>query len=53
MGYSRVSGDVSTCRQNFTVKPMETDLDLIYDNGYRADNEVLFANLPGSGIVEL
>lgn len=32
---------------------MTTEADLIYDNGYHTDNEILYANMLGEGTVEL
>jgi hypothetical protein len=50
---SIMDGRSSTCQQEFTIIRQTTDRDFIYDNGYNTDNEILYANLPGEGVVEL
>jgi hypothetical protein len=37
----------SICAQNFTFQPDLSIIDDIYDNGYRVDNEVIYANQQG------
>lgn len=43
----------STCVQNFTFQFDISSIDQIYDNGYEVDNEVVFANQQGEGVIEL
>jgi hypothetical protein len=43
----------SSCSLNFTLVPEMSMQDQIYDTGYRADNEVVYGNQQGEGMVSL
>ena len=43
----------SSCLQRFTFQFDVSTIDQIYDNGYEVDNEVVFANQQGEGVIEL
>jgi hypothetical protein len=41
----------SVCIQNFTLQFEANPVNEIYDNGYVVDNEVVYANQEGEGVI--
>ena len=52
-GSSLINGESSVCRQSFVLERLVQEQSLIYDNGYHAEGEVIYSNLPGLARVEM